>query len=117
MKVGQQNHDKRHSVKKYSVSDKKRPENNIQKEQNKKRRNFNSKKPVSIHSSQGLVDSTPKKYYNKSKANTENSRSKEYSEKVQKHSSNTKRDNKSNFSKNKDTDGNRKELPNNNYDK
>ncbi len=113
-----QKSDKRHSNNKHSGSDQKQIGSITQKDQNKKRKPFDSRKQNSKRSSNHVVDDNRKKTHkNKSRTNIENSKNTENRQNVQKHYGNAKRDNNSDSHKVKEVDGNRLDLRNNDEEK
>ncbi len=109
----QRKSDNRHSYNKHPDLDQKQIVSNIQKDQNEKRKSYNSRKQKSSHSSNhGAVENPQKTYENKPRTNTENSRNLEDRQNVQKDSGNVKRDNNSDSHKPNELDGNRLDLRN-----
>ena len=110
----QGDNDKRHSTNEHPNTDQKHIGSNSQKDQNKKRRSFNSKKSYSRRSSNhGVIDNHQQANDNKSRKNTENLKNAENRQNIQKDSGNVRRDNNSDALKDKETGGNRSNFRNN----
>ena len=118
LKKEQQKGDKRHSTNKNPGSDQKQIVSSRPKHHTKKRRPFNSKKQNSRHSSkQGINDNRKKTNENKFRTNIENSKDFEDRQNFQKDSGNVRRDNYSNYHKDKEVDGNSLDLINDGQEK